>query len=301
MKKLMILGGILLALFMTVQAVEQKAYLGLSVMVIEDDDPDTPEGVIIDDVHEDTGAQKAGLQAGDRIVAIDGVSVKDLEDLRDALKAYLPGDTVQVAVFREGQEMSLAVALGERTARFGLAKPFDGNKWVVLISEDRAYLGIHTLPLSKQLAEYFGVESGLMITEVMADSPAQSAGLQAGDIILRWFDEAIVSTRDLLKRLGKAKEGDDIELLIQRRDRQFSIPVTLGKTGDTGGVFHLHEGIALPNIRLELKEALEGVHHIDLQHILEDIDLEHLEEIKQELKDTSIIKKKKSPGKESPK
>ncbi|MBN2433353.1 MAG: PDZ domain-containing protein [Acidobacteria bacterium] len=300
MKKLLILSGILLALFMTVRAADQKAYLGLSVMIIEDDDPDTPEGVIIDDVYEDTGAQKAGLKAGDHLVAIDGVTVKDLKDLHNTLKAYLPGDTVQVVVIREGREMSFAVDLGEHKAGSRLVKPFDGNKWVILINEDRAYLGIHTLPLSEQLAEYFNVESGVMITEVLADSPAQAAGLRAGDIILRWSDEAIVSTRDLLKRLGKAKEGDDIEFLIQRRDRQFSIPVTLGKTKDNDGVFHLHEGIALPNIRLELKEVLEGGHQIDIQHIVEDIDLEHLEEIEEALKDTSIIIKKKNEKEKEP-
>ncbi len=71
------------------------------------------EGVVIVEVTEGSGAEAAGLQQGDVIVAVDGTSITDPSQLRDALSDLSPGDTVTLTINRQGEEMQVDVTLGE--------------------------------------------------------------------------------------------------------------------------------------------------------------------------------------------
>ena len=71
------------------------------------------EGVVIVEVNEDSGAAEAGLQQGDVIVGVEGSSITDPSELRDALSEFAPGDTVTLTINRQGEEMQVDVTLGE--------------------------------------------------------------------------------------------------------------------------------------------------------------------------------------------
>jgi S1-C subfamily serine protease len=111
-----------------------RAYLGITGQ------PITPElvqtvklpvekGVIIHSVRDDSGAKKAGLEAGDSsvvvagetyvlggdiIVAFDGKQVSSIEDLREAIAEHKPGDTVRLEIYRDGKKTSVSVTLGRQ-------------------------------------------------------------------------------------------------------------------------------------------------------------------------------------------
>ncbi|MBA3340712.1 MAG: M28 family peptidase [Gemmatimonadaceae bacterium] len=72
------------------------------------------EGLRLTGVRPDSPADKGGLKAGDVIVEFGGKAVKDLFSYSDALYSHKPGDTVKIAVLREGQRMDLTVTLGRR-------------------------------------------------------------------------------------------------------------------------------------------------------------------------------------------
>lgn len=74
-----------------------------------------PMGIYINDVTAGSGAEKAGLQSGDVITAIDGKTIKTMSDLDKAKKAYKPGDTAVFTVVRDGTTLKLKVAFGEES------------------------------------------------------------------------------------------------------------------------------------------------------------------------------------------
>ena len=74
-------------------------------------------GVKLSGVGPGSPAEKAGVRAGDIIVAMGTLDVADLQGLTDALRAHKPGDTVPLRVIRDGKPLTLEVTLGSRPAR----------------------------------------------------------------------------------------------------------------------------------------------------------------------------------------
>jgi serine protease Do len=96
----------------------------------------------------------------------------------------------------------------------------------------RRRLGIRYQELDGQLAGYFKVEKGLLVTEVDADSPAGKAGLRAGDVILKVNGRAVESSGDLRAELRKIDAGSEAGLTLQRDGRPVDVKVIVG--GESG-------------------------------------------------------------------
>ena len=75
---------------------------------------DPGPGVRVESVLDDSPAAKAGLQGGDRIIAIDGVTITDLRAFSEALKSHAPGDTIAIEVERDGEKLTLSATLVAR-------------------------------------------------------------------------------------------------------------------------------------------------------------------------------------------
>lgn len=86
--------------------------------------------------------------------------------------------------------------------RDGFAYSFGGGR-----------LGVATQSLTGQLAKHFGVERGVLVTEVTEDSAASKAGIRAGDVITKVNDESIDDTVDLLRELGRRDGEVTIEIV----------------------------------------------------------------------------------------
>jgi len=93
----------------------QNAYLGVSLGVVESGQG----GALIDNVTSGTGADEAGLQVGDLVISIDGAPVQDGGDLAAQVQTHQPGDTVDLVVVRDGNEMTVPVTMSERPADLG--------------------------------------------------------------------------------------------------------------------------------------------------------------------------------------
>jgi predicted metalloprotease with PDZ domain len=91
-------------------------------------------------------------------------------------------------------------------------------------------LGIEYQELSSQLARYFklGDERGVLVSEVDADGPAGKAGLQAGDVILKFNGAAVTDSRSLREQVRKAEAGSDATLTVSREGRSLDLKVKLG-------------------------------------------------------------------------
>jgi serine protease Do len=104
----------------------------------------------------------------------------------------------------------------------------------------RRQLGVSAYPLTKQLSESMGVDGGVLISDVRADSPAAKAGLKAGDIIVEAGGKPVKNNMDLIRAVSDKKEGD-IQLTIVRDKNRQTISVTPEAAKD-GGVFFQTDG-----------------------------------------------------------
>ncbi len=93
-----------------------KPLLGVSVSTVSDAMTryGIPEGAAVEAVNEGSCAEKAGIQEGDIITAMDGRAVASSDDLSAAISSHRAGDTVTVTVYRRGETLELTVTLDEK-------------------------------------------------------------------------------------------------------------------------------------------------------------------------------------------
>ena len=102
---------------------------------------------------------------------------------------------------------------------------------------EHARLGVGVQPLGQQLADSFKLDnpSGALVAKVDPDSAAQRAGIQTGDVILKFNGEPLTSAGDLSAKVGMARPGDNVTLDIWRDGKPMTIKATLGNA-DAGCV-----------------------------------------------------------------
>jgi membrane-associated protease RseP (regulator of RpoE activity) len=86
-------------------------------------------------------------------------------------------------------------------------------------------IGVSTTPLGKQLADYFGVTHGVLVNSVEANSPAERAGLKAGDVVTEADGQQVEDADDLVRALGAKDEGE-VTLTVVRERKQRSVRVS---------------------------------------------------------------------------
>jgi len=98
----------------------------------------------------------------------------------------------------------------------------------LLSASKRGYLGVQVDELSDAMKIALGVEYGVLVTEVIEDSPAEEAGIEIGDVILELDGEKIEDTEDLVYLVKKRPEKE-VKLVILRKGKRKEIKVKLGE------------------------------------------------------------------------
>jgi S1-C subfamily serine protease len=202
------------------------------------------QGALVIVVQEGSPAEEAGLQEGDIILAVDDEEVSPHDLLRELIRAHDVGNTVELQIQREDEEITLTATLGEDPDEEGTA--YLGVR-VAPFPSGIGFLrkGGEMMPLLPHLEGFPivpGVEMphhGLLVIRVAADSPAEEAGLSTGDIILD-LDGEEVSDFDILREAVRAREpGDELTLSVLRDGEEREISITLGEHPDEEGRAYL--------------------------------------------------------------
>jgi serine protease Do len=232
----------------------EQSYLGVQTVEISKENYGKfgllqARGVGIEKVIENSPAAQAGLQTGDVIVRFEGEEIKSVMKLTRLIAEVAPGQTAKITVWRGGNEREFSVTLGRRELPQLAAGNFsfedlpalralprtlsaqtipspsfgggDGNVFIWRGTASRQ-IGIGVTALTKQLGDYFGVAEGkgLLVNNVRENSPADKAGIKAGDVIVEIEGEAVKGHVDLIRALGEKKEGDTSLTIIRERNRQ---------------------------------------------------------------------------------
>jgi serine protease Do len=208
-------------------------------------------GVVIQDVEPDSPAAKAGLKEKDVVLQYDGQTVEGTVQFRRLVRETPSGRTVPLVISRDGATQNLSVALADRSSYyekrmqgkmrdfdrpFALAtRNFDFNfsspEILTMMDARTPLLGISAEDLTGQLGSYFGApnNSGVLIREVRTGTPADKAGLKAGDVIVKVDGKPVGALSELRDQLRDKSDGKAVNLGILRKGSEITVPVTIEK------------------------------------------------------------------------
>jgi serine protease Do len=180
------------------------------------------KGIIVVDVFADGPADKAGLEQGDIIIAFDGKKVENVSQLRNMVAQTRPGMQTKVTILRDKREMEVMLRVGDLEKLEGLARAQSGNE----------LLGMTVEKVTSDVARSLGLKNatGVIITEVTPNSPADSVGLEPGDIVFRVGNKVVEDPEKFNDLIASAVDDKEVMLLLRdgRSGRVGYIVVPLG-------------------------------------------------------------------------
>jgi serine protease Do len=195
-------------------------------------------GAVVASVEDNSPAAKAGLESGDVLVEFAGREIWSVSELQRRVGDTPAGRTVEIKFFRNGVLKSASVTLASHTRELQIPAINFPSINIPDFSHFRFWLehgrlGIKGQDLTPQLASYFGVAQGkgVLVMEVQAGSPAEKAGLRAGDSIIRFGSTEVDSLADLQTAISKAPPQQAAELTIVRNHRQKELKIFLSTAG----------------------------------------------------------------------
>jgi len=225
----------------------QGGYLGVSIRNIQKGDLETLSlqeegGVYIEEVEGESPAEAAGLQESDVVLEYAGERVRSVRQFKRLVLETPPGREAPMKVWRNGSTVQLTAQLGDQFSWLGARREihvqkdllpefepdihafrFDGDP--LPLRHGRLRLGVQVVPLTSQMAEFLGIsgKEGVLILEALPSTPAEAAGLQAGDVILSVNGKPVNGPEDLIRLISKGEN----EVAIVRKKELKTISVNL--------------------------------------------------------------------------
>lgn len=237
-----LLAGIIIgagAAFLLFNVNPARAALEVEISPIQE--TSTQKGVLIAEVVPGSPAEQAGLMRGDIILKFAGQEVNSLAELAGIVRDREPGDRVELEVRHGTDQLTITVELGEENG-----KTYLGIRACRELAFGVFPPGSRALPLITR-------EPGFLIRRVISGSPADKAGLKAGDQITAIDGEPVRADRSLAEIIHAHQPGDEITFEVLRRgeDTSRQITVVLGEDPETEGQAYLGvEYLHIPGIRI---------------------------------------------------
>jgi serine protease Do len=234
------------------------SYLGIGVQEVNADRakelklPDV-HGVEVTRVEDDSPASKAGLKQGDVVLEYQGQRVEGTAQFVRLVGETPAGRQAKLLISRGGATQTLAATVGERKSkRMVIERNFTmGPEWhqkmeqlqdqlgrmrfqfempdlpQPFMSWRSGALGIEAESVSSQLAEFFGVKKGVLVRSVGKDTPAEKAGIKAGDVIVKVDGVEVGTPSEIAKRIRALEAKKTFPVTVVRNRQEVTLNVTV--------------------------------------------------------------------------
>ena len=233
----------------------------LGVMVSDVDAKATTGGVKIDEVNDDSPAEKAGIKAGDVVVEYDGERVRSARQFTRLVQETPEGRSVAIALLRDGKRQTVNATpetgrmtwnvgpevdramreaeRGMREFRFDTTPDFRfdsreprrfeyriPDRATPFVTQPRGRLGVTVQSLTPELEEYFGAKNGgALVSSVTPDSAASKAGIKADDVIVSINGRNVSDSDELVNELQDI--NGDATIVVLRDKKQMTLKATI--------------------------------------------------------------------------
>ena len=182
-----------------------RAVLGISMMPIDDKIAEelklsSRNGVYIGEVSKSGAADKAGIKAGDVLIAIDSTKITNPASVQEAVSRFSPGDHAVVTVLRDGKELRLDVTFKGTSQDTGTVSD-DGSI---------AFYGSSIKAADEETLKRYGLKSGVQIVE-LGPGKLMEAGAVEGFIIQYVNDHPVKTPQEVIDIVKKSKRTVFIE------------------------------------------------------------------------------------------
>ena len=232
------------------------SYLGIGGMDITPDRAKAlnlreVRGVEISSVDPEGPAAKAGMKEGDVVLEYNGQPVQGWAEFRRLVQETPVGRQVKINVWRAGAMQTLAATVGERKNQPMIIGPDTGWNFsmpaIPSMPEmpnveiprfgvmQNPMLGIIGEPLGQeeQLAEFFGVQDGVLVKRVTKGSAADKAGIKAGDVITKVEDTSVTTSAEITRALRNLRSKKTVTITVVRNKKEMPITVTMDTSTGT--------------------------------------------------------------------
>jgi serine protease Do len=195
-----------------------RGFLGVVIQNVDEglaksfDLPHT-NGALVAQVKEDSPADRAGIEEGDFIVQVDGKDIEDVNQLRNAVAAIKPGETVSLGVLRDGEPKTVEVRIQaqpeDMAAAFGQGSP--------QAQAQIERFGMEVTTLTPELAEEHGYApetKGALITEVAPGSDAAEQQLRPPMVITRINRRKIADAEGVATAMAAKEAASGVRLRV---------------------------------------------------------------------------------------
>jgi len=223
---------------------ERGAAIGVSVRELTSDEVTgaplaRPGGVYVVEVREGSPAARAGARSGDIIVTFDGERVRGVRHFSRLVLETPPGRTVPGEIVRDGARHTLTITPEPTEGLAGLLPEVrrEIERGLRTLPPDlpmgpgsrgaRGRLGVTLAPLTDQLASYFGVTEGVLVSAVDANSAAARAGIRAGDVLTAIDGRSVRTPADVSATVRMAARGATLDVRLVRDRKDVSVKATI--------------------------------------------------------------------------
>jgi serine protease Do len=232
----------------TLRGIENRGYLGVGVEELTDDrvkalNLKDDQGLEVKHIDENSPAAKAGLRENDVLLEVNAKGIEGIEQFQTLIGEMSPGTKVNLTIWRNGAKQTLSATLDARRVNLFLfggpdfpnapmppmpAIPFNGGNPFPTIPGNSPIVGFEGEALNPQLAAFFGVKDGVLVRSVNAKTPADRAGLKAGDVVVKVNGTPVTTPREITG-LVRASRKKEISFTVIRNKREISLNVEVAE------------------------------------------------------------------------
>jgi serine protease Do len=222
-----------------------RGYLGVGVVELTDErvkalNLKDRQGVEVKRVDENSPAAKVGLKDNDVILEVNGKGVDGIEQFQRSIGETSPGAKVDLTIWRNGARQTVSATLDSRPSFFIYngpdfpvppmpPVPFNGANSFPTIPGASPVVGFEGEALNPQLAEYFGVKEGVLVRFVTAKTPAEHAGLKAGDVVVKVNGTPVTNPREISGLVRANGNKKTIAFTVVRNKKEISLNVEIAE------------------------------------------------------------------------